>query len=397
MRLNSTDLLNENLLDLDVSYSSFTANTLPKVISFRGGLNNKFCSDTESGLKCFKDSNDKEEQFIVEPLGGDFVALRSAKNYKYVSDNPDGLISKADVVDTWERFKVESLGGNQIALKGGRTGRYVTQLPESETLFGKFNTSNLGVFLNNIVDKAKLDNATAMRIYSSPFKSSFSGKLIAEGTSIGESQKFSVFPVASTPLPDLITIKNELGKFCRWNPETNRIVCDDNNAGLNLQIERIGGNLISFRTGNRYLSDQPDGVKPNANKVLSWEIFNFVDLGNGKFALKGGRSNKYCRDTANGLICDADSYNNGGIFSIGLPSLRPRGGMIANESINVIEGLKTEEQKQQEQAQRELEFEESQKILGMPRKTAMIVGISLGVLILGIATILIVKKVKSKK
>jgi len=392
MRLNSTELLNENLLDLDVSYSSFTANTLPKVISIRGGLNNKFCSDTDSGLKCLKDANDKEEQFIVESLGGDFVALRSGKNYRYVSDTPDGLMSTADVVDTWERFKIESLGGNQIALKGGRSGRYVTQLPNDVSLFSS-NTS-IPTFLNQIKNLGKVFDDAALKMYK---KVSFSGKLVSEGASVGDWQKFSVFPVSSTELPSQFTIKNELGKFCRFNPENNRIVCDDNTFGLNLQLERIGANLIALKSGNRYLTDNPDGITATATKVLGWEVFNLVDLGNGKFALKGGRSNKYCRDTPSGLICDADSYNNGGIFTIGAVYLRPRTGMIAGESINPIEDLKTEEQKQEEAIQREQELLDSQKILGMPRKTAIIVGVSLGVLVLGIATVLIIKKVKSKK
>jgi hypothetical protein len=403
MRLNSTELLNENLLDLDVSYSSFTANTLPKLISIKGGLNGKFCSDTETGLKCLQDSNDKgyndlpkrEEQFIVEPLGGDFVALRSAKNYRYVSDTPDGLMSTADVVDTWERFKIESLGGNQIALKGGRSGRYVTQLPNDVSLFSSgFNSPSLSEFISKVVNKGNLYQDVISKIHRKP---TFSGKLVAEGSSVGEWQKFSIFPIPSVELPSQFTIKNELDKFCRFNSENNRIVCDDNTFGLNLQLEKIGANLIALKSGNRYLSDNPDGIKATATKVLGWEVFTFLDLGNGKFKLKGGRSNKFCRDTSNGLICDSDSYNDGSVFTIGAVSLRPRTGMIAGESINPIEDLKTEEQKQEEAIQREQELLDSQKILGMPRKTAIIVGVSLGVLVLGIATVLIIKKVKSKK
>jgi hypothetical protein len=75
-------------------------------------------------------------------------------------------------------------------------------------------------------------------------------------------------------------------------------------------LEIVPDNYYTMIGGrnNKFCSDTPDGIACNRDSAFGhWETFQLVRTGTDKFGLKGGRFGRYCADTPDGIACNRDN------------------------------------------------------------------------------------------
>jgi hypothetical protein len=75
-------------------------------------------------------------------------------------------------------------------------------------------------------------------------------------------------------------------------------------------LEIVPDNYYTMIGGrnNKFCADTPDGIACNRDSAFGhWETFQLVRTGGDKFGLKGGRFGRYCADTPDGIACNRDN------------------------------------------------------------------------------------------
>jgi len=100
------------------------------------------------------------------------------------------------------------------------------------------------------------------------------------------------------------------GRFCAvsLNDPEGKIVCGQDSPPRVawFEVAEAGEKVSLGLRHGKFCADRPEGIRCNTDFVGRGELFDIVDVGDGRIGLQGSRQGKFCADNGQEIVCDRD-------------------------------------------------------------------------------------------
>lgn len=276
----------------------------------KGGKANKYCTvnATNKHVQCLNDTpNGLASTFVVENMGNGTHAIKSTSTNQYCTDFGDRISCGSDKAQAWEKFHWVDQSGAKFSLTGPKSGAKKLYCADEGSRI-KCNRSSAGAWETFTLEMAPSPaNPSSASVSIKPPE----GASVVCNDGTGMVYRFMNGKLHHYPNPDIAK---------SWNPSWDKNIltfsaeeCATVPKGEPLKM----ANPLSLPEGpisllgpglNKYC-----GVNPSSNSIecnldattTGLSSFRFQSMGDGTYALKNNSTNKYCRDTGSGIVCDS--------------------------------------------------------------------------------------------
>ena len=151
--------------------------------------------------------------------------------------------------------------------------------------------------------------------------------IICNRDGIGQPEIFKIIDIGEGYYNVIGGYSNYIGsKDIKYCSDDSTFICNKNKPGVKERIKitpilpaNLPTGTYAFTGGrsNKYCADEGNRMVCNRDAVGPWEKMELTNLGDGNYSIKGGRDGKYCADEGNNnVVCNRDGIGQPEIFKI---------------------------------------------------------------------------------
>lgn len=279
----------------------------------------KYCTGGSDGIVCDKDAVATSEEFLLYPVGNDFVLKNSAG--KFCADDGPKIFCNSDSIQQEARFRKQELGNDVIALISGRDG------------YTKYCSNDGAMGVSCLSDHLGSDERFILHLQpaktpeGSEFRFAGSSELVTlklcdkSVCDQGDNTVYEYFDLANkgTKSGSKRAFRNhDTKQFCTFNvlysqtlaPEEQPLTCNENSItdAATVDVFEQGDDIVKIKTMkfSMKLVDFPDGFRTSGPAE--------------KFTIQGQRDlefglTRYCNDRPEGIVCGQESVDESSYFN----------------------------------------------------------------------------------